>query len=128
MKKSVERDGPHFGWKLATNRQISPVWHPLFIGLIPSPTAFSPALCARKSACPLCSSFISGGFFFSNGKRVFYLASLEGGDGISYTVGGAQKGEADAVEIFMVSKIESNLYGQLRRGHVGLWWLEATSL
>lgn len=52
-----------------------------------------------------------------------YLASL---GGISCTVGGAQKGEADAVEIFMVSKIESNLYGQLRRAtrDFGGWKLQ----
>lgn len=46
--------------------------------------------------------------------------------GIAGTVGGAQKGEADAVEIFMVSKIESNLYGQLRRAtrDFGGWKLQ----
>lgn len=51
-------------------------------------------------------------FIFSRMGKSSYLASL---GGISCTVGGAQKGEADAAEIFMVSKIESNLYGQLRR-------------
>lgn len=52
-----------------------------------------------------------------------YLASL---GRISCTVGGAQKGETDAVEIFMVSKIESNLYGQLRRAtrDFGGWKLQ----
>lgn len=55
-----------------------------------------------------------------------YLASL---GRISRTVGGAQKGETDAVEIFMVSKIESNLYGQLRRAtrDFGGWKLQAGS-
>lgn len=52
-----------------------------------------------------------------------YLASL---GGISCTVGGAQKGEADAIEILMVFKIESNLYGQLRRAtrDFGGWKLQ----
>ncbi|CAM9680115.1 unnamed protein product, partial [Bubo scandiacus] len=56
-----------------------------------------------------------------------YLASL---GGISCTVGGAQKGEADAVEIFIVSKIESNLYGQLRRAtrDFGGWKLQVLEM
>lgn len=63
-------------------------------------------------------------YFFNNGKE-FYLASL--GE-ISCTVGGAQKGETDALEISMVSKIESNLYGQLRRAtrDFGGWKLQVS--
>jgi len=57
----------------------------------------------------LCVIFFISLFFQ---QRSSYLASL---GGILCTVGGAQKGEADAIEVFMVSKIESNLYGQLRR-------------
>lgn len=56
-------------------------------------------------------------------EKSFYPTSL---GGISCTVGGAQKGKADAVEIFIVSKIESNLYGQLRRAtrDFGGWKLQ----
>lgn len=63
-------------------------------------------------------------YFFNSGKK-FYLASL---GRITCTVGGAQKGEADAVETFMVSKIESNLYGQLRRAtrDFGGWKLQVS--
>lgn len=68
----------------------------------------------------LCVIFFISLFFQ---QRSSYLASL---GGILCTVGGAQKGEADAIEVFMVSKIESNLYGQLRRAtrDFGCWKLQ----
>lgn len=43
VKKAVEHNGPHSGWKVAMNRWITPVWHLLSLGLIPDPIAFSPA-------------------------------------------------------------------------------------
>lgn len=66
VKNFVEHDDSHSVWKVAMNR-LSPVWHLLSFGIIPDPTAFSPASCSGAPACPLCK-FLYFFIFSTMGK------------------------------------------------------------